>query len=165
MGRKENIKRTKHLREIKEKKILAALEHAGIGPLDLRVKHRENLEKTKPGINQDMVDYAELIRDFVSPLINQDDNLDSIRTKIVFGITVWNAAVLQDAGGEIYLLAKSHVDELIDETPELGEQLDSLVGRKYEDFEDYDHLISGFEFKRLDDRSYELKATSLSLFK
>jgi hypothetical protein len=70
MGKKENIKRAKRLKEAKRKREQEALLAAGLGPAAKILQERKAKDGIKTQLNTGKVKYSQLLIEFVRPIIS-----------------------------------------------------------------------------------------------
>ena len=102
MGKAENIKRAKKLREAKRKRDQDALITAGLGPAGKEIQQRNAQKGIQTQLNQGRVKYSELLKEFVDPIVGDEDDISIVRTKYTFGAHAWNAATLREKSEEVY---------------------------------------------------------------
>ena len=140
MGKADNIKRAKLLKQAKRQREHDALLAAGLSPSGLAVKERTALNGGTTIINQGPIKYSELLESFVQPIISGDDDITAVKTKYTFGAQVWNAATIRERSEEKYQLAKNEFTKIAQNVPEMGQVFDEMVKRKQEKFSEYKNL-------------------------
>lgn len=163
MGKADNIKRAKKLKEAKRKRQQDALIAAGLGPAGkaLHIENAKNGIETR--LNNAKIKYSELLKEFVHPLVSQDDDISIVRTKYTFGAHAWNAATLREKSEEVYQLAKKEVCSIMPDVPEIELLFDEMVKRKKEVFSDYKNIIADFEIKKIRGLDYDLTVATTPL--
>ncbi len=156
MGKADNIKRARKLKEAKRKREQDALIAAGLGPAGkaLQIKNAQNGIATR--LNSSKIKYSELLEEFVQPLVGKDDDILIVRTKYAFGAHAWNAATLRERSEELYQSAKKEVSSIMPDVPEIEQLFDDMVQRKQEVFFEYKNIIADFEIKKIRGVDYDL---------
>lgn len=163
MGKADNIKRAKKLKEAKRKREQDALIAAGLGPAAKTLKQRNAEKGITTVINQGKVKYSELLKAFVSPMIDETDDISIVRTKYMFGAFFWNAAILKSQSEELFLKAKSDVMELTPDIPETEPLFDEMVKIKLTDFGEFTNIIADLEIKKTRGIDYDLTVATTPL--
>jgi hypothetical protein len=163
MGKADNIKRAKLLKQAKRKREHDALLAAGLGPAGLVVKERTALIGGKTIINQGAIKYSELLELFVQPLISDDDDIATVKTKYTFGAHAWNAATIRERSEEKYQSAKIGFTKIAQNVPEMEQIFDVMVKRKQEKFSEYKSIIADFEIKKIRGGDYDLTVATIPL--
>lgn len=163
MGKADNIKRARKLKEAKRKREQDALTAAGLGPAGkaLHIRNAKNGIETR--LNNGKVKYSELLKEFVHPLVSKDDDISIVKTKYTFGAHAWNMATLREKSEEIYQLAKKDISSLMPGVPEIELLFDEMVKRKQEVFSDYKNIIADFEIKKISGVDYDLTVATTPL--
>ena len=156
MGKADNIKRAKKLKEAKRKREQDALFASGLGPAAQTLKQRNDGKGIITTINQGKVKYSEVLKAFVSPIIDELDDISIVRSKYMLGAFAWNAAILKGENEESFKLAKKEILELTPEIPEIEPLFDEMVTTKLEDFGEFTFIIADFEIKKMRGIDYEL---------
>ncbi|MBA3985990.1 MAG: hypothetical protein H0X63_05325 [Flavobacteriales bacterium] len=163
MGKAENIKRAKRLKEAKRKREQDALIVAGLGPASKTMQERNAKKDIETSLNNGKVKYSELLKEFVHPIVGEQDDISIVRTKYVFGAHAWNAATLREKSEEVYQLAKKDFTKIMPEVPEIEQLFDELVKRKQEEFSEYKNIIADFEIKKIRGLDYDLTVATTPL--
>jgi hypothetical protein len=163
MGKRENIKRAKKLRAAKRKRENDALIAAGFGPAGKELQERNAKNGIKTILNNGKIKYSELLKEFVHPLLSEDDDISIVRTKYTFGAHAWNAATLRERSEEVYQLAKKEISSIMPDVPEIEILFDEMVKRKQEGFSDYKNIIADFEIKKIRGLDYDLTVATTPL--
>ena len=100
--------------------------------------------------------YSEVLKAFVSPIIDELDDISIVRSKYMLGAFAWNAAILKGENEESFKLAKKEILELTPEIPEIEPLFDEMVTTKLEDFGEFTFIIADFEIKKMRGIDYEL---------
>jgi len=163
MGKTDNIKRAKKLREAKRKREQDALIAAGLGPAGIALQKRTALNGGETKINQAKVKYSELLKAFVHPIVAKNDDITIIKTKYTFGAHAWNAATMREKSEEAYQLAKKDFINISPNVPEVGQLFDEMVKRKQDEFSEYKNIIADFEIKKIRGLDYDLTVATIPL--
>jgi len=157
MGKTQNIKRAKKLKEAK-RKADKATQSPPPGPALLKL-----LEKTGP-INPDLattlstykLKYSEILLEFAQPLINGVNNLEQFKAVLMVAITAWNLAHIKSTDNKKY-------KEVINDPKFLNAKnapeivlLNEMINRKMEEFNAYRFFISEFEVVLKSKRNYDV---------
>ena len=162
MGKTENIKRVKRLKESKRKREQDALIAAGLGPAGKTLQQRNTNSGIEPRFNSGKIKYSELFKEFVHPIVKHSDDIRIIKTKYLFGSFAWNASIIKNKNHEEYLRAKKTALSPIGEIPEAEQLFDEMVRRKEEEFAEYQNVIIDIEIKKISGLDYDLTvATTL----
>jgi len=160
MGKNNNIKRAKRLKEAKRKREQDALISSGNGPGAMEIIKRSLLHGAVAIQNKSKIKYSELLRSFVSPLIENNDTIDTIKNKYAFGAIVWNAATMREKSEDAFLQTKEEITPLLSGPLKLDFLFDELVRLKQEQFAEYKNLIVDFEIKPIRGLDYELSVAT-----
>jgi hypothetical protein len=156
MGKTDNIKRAKKLKETKRKREQDALFASGLGPAAQTLKQRNDEKGIITTINKGKVKYSEVLKTFVSPIIDELDDISIVRSKYMLGAFAWNAAILKSENDETFRLAKKEILDMTADVPEIEPLFDEMVNTKLEDFSEYTFIIADFEIKKMRGKDYEL---------
>jgi hypothetical protein len=96
MGKSDNIKRAKRLKEAKRKRELDALIQEANGPASIELRKRNASNGTETQINKGKVKNSDLLKQFVHPLLLDTDSLEEVKGKFMFAILAWNAATVRE---------------------------------------------------------------------
>lgn len=163
MGRTENIKRAKRLKEAKRKREKDALIAAGLGPSAKELQKRNAKNGMETRLNNGKIKYSQLLEEFVHPLMSKDDDISIVRTKYAFGAHAWNAAILREKSDEVYQSAKKEVSSIMPGVPEIELLFDKMVKHKQDWFAGYKNIIADFEIKKIDGLDYDLTVATIPL--
>lgn len=163
MGKADNIKRAKKLKEAKRKREQDALIAAGLGPAGIALQKRTSLNGGVTKINQAKVKYSELLKTFVHPIVSESDDITMIKTKYTFGAYAWNAATVREKDEKKYQLAKKDVSAMIPNNSDIVQLFEAMVKRKEEEFSAYKNIITDFEIKKIRGLDYDLTVATISL--
>jgi hypothetical protein len=156
MGKAENIKRAKKLKEAKRQREQDALINAGLGPACKVLQKRNANSGIETRLNNGKIKYSELLKEFVHPIMSEADDISIVRTKYVFGAHAWNAATLREKSEEVYQLAKKDISSILPDLPEIEQLFDEMVKRKQEEFSEFKNIIADFEIKKIRGLNYDL---------
>lgn len=163
MGKTDNIKRAKKLKEAKRKREQDALLSTGSGPAGTVLQKRTIINGGQIKINHEKVKYSQLLKEFVHPIISATDDIAVIKTKYTFGAHAWNAATMREKSEELYQLAKKDFTKIAPNVPEIGQLFDEMVKRKQEEFSQYKNIIADFEIKKIYGLDYDLTVATMPL--
>lgn len=163
MGKADNIKRAKKLKDAKRKREQDALIAAGLGPAAKTMKQRNDEKGITTVLNQGAVKYSELLKAYVSPMIEETDDISIVRTKYTFGAFVWNAAILKGQSEELFQKAKSDVMELTPDIPETELLFDEMVKVKLAEFREFTNIIADIEIRKSRGMDYDLTVATTPL--
>jgi hypothetical protein len=163
MGKADNIKRAKKLKEAKRKREQDALISAGLGPASKVLQERNSNGEVEIRLNNGKVKYSELLKAFVNPIVSESDDISIVRTKYLFGVHAWNAATLREKSEEVYQLAKKDVSSIMPNVTEIEQLFDEMVKRKQEEFSEFKNIIADFEIKKIRGLDYDLTVAATLL--
>jgi len=157
MGRTQNIKRAKKLKEAKRKEDKAT-QAPPSGPALLKL-----LKKTGP-FNPDLeiklktykLKYSEILLEFAQPLINGVNNLEQFKAVLMAAISAWNLAHIKSTDNEKYkevindpkFLKAKNAPEIV--------LLNEMINRKIEEFNGYHFFIGEFEIVEKSKGNYDV---------
>ncbi|MFO0477954.1 MAG: hypothetical protein ACK50L_04125 [Bacteroidota bacterium] len=163
MGKADNIKRAKKLKEAKRKREQDALIAAGLGPASKALLERNTNTGVETRLNTGKIKYSELLKEFVHPIVSETDDISIVRTKYTFGAHAWNAATLREKSEEVYQLTKKDISSIMPDTPEIEQLFDEMVKRKQEEFSEFKSIIADFEIKKIRGLDYDLTVATTPL--
>ncbi len=163
MGKADNIKRAKRLKEAKRKREQDALIAAGFGPASKVLQLRNANSGIETRLNNGKIKYSELLKELVQPIVSETDDITIVRTKYTFGAHAWNAATLREKSEEIYQLAKKDISSIMPDIPEIEQLFDEMVKRKQEEFSEFKNIIADFEIKKIRGLDYDLTVATTPL--
>jgi len=161
MGKTDNIKRAKKLKEAKRKREQDALIASGQGPAAKEIKKRVEQMGGMVMMNKGPVKYSELFKAFVTPMLDKEDNLEFVKSKFMFAQHAWNCAVIKETNKERFLTLKNEFSDMFSKLPESEELFDNLLERKQEEFADYKNLIANFEIKKIRGNDFDLTVATV----
>lgn len=156
MGKTDNIRRAKKLKEQKRKRLQEQTTLSGTSNVSASFKSKLESEGNTVIYNKSKVKYSELLDSFVQPLLGPDDTLDSIKTKFIFGAFVWNAAIIRENSEDEFIAAKKHVLSNLTHIPDTESVFDEMVNRKQEEFSEFRHLIIEVDVEKKSGLDYQL---------
>jgi len=159
MGKTDNIKRAKRLKEAKRKREQDALIAAGLGPAGIELRKKKHHDGTEFRHNEGKVKYSELLSEFVAPIIENIDDEKILKTKYLFGSFVWNAAILKEINESKYFKIKDEVCSLgidIHDIQDIENLFEEMAVRKQREFSEYTNLIMDVEVKKIRGNDYDL---------
>ena len=163
MGKNNNIKRAKRLKQAKRKRELDALISSGNGPGAEEIRKRAESKGGLVLLNDKRIKYSELLKSFVYPLIESHDKIDIIKTKYTIGATIWNAATMREKSEEVFQLSRMKFISGIPDWLGLELLFDSMVKRKQEEFAEYKNIIVDFEIRQMKGLDYELSVATSTM--
>jgi len=161
MGKKENIKKAKKLKDAKRKREQNDLIAAGLGPAGIVLKQRSILNGDKTISNQSKIRYSELFKAFVLPMLTATDTIETIKMKFTFATYAWNAATERELSETAYLLTKKDILEITQNSPEVEQLFNEMVRRKQKDFLAYKNIIADFEIKKIRGLDFDLTVATI----
>jgi hypothetical protein len=156
MGKTENVKRAKKLKEAKRKREVEALMAQGLGPAGKALQQKSKELGVETRLNMSGVKYSDLLKLFVEPTIDKTDSISNLKIKLAFGLLTWNAAIMGEKDEKYILNTK---DELLKLTPgnhEILQLFDDMVTRKKEKFYQFKNIIEHFELRKIQGGDYDL---------
>ena len=156
MGKTDNIKRAKRLKEAKRQREQDVLMASGQEPAAKVLKNRIEQKGGKVLLNQGPVKYSELLKSFVNEILLYDDTSDKVKLKYMFGIHAWNCAIIKETSEETYLKAKNEFADVFSKMSEAEILFDELVELKQNKFLEYKDVIVDFEIKKIRGNDYNL---------
>lgn len=163
MGKTDNIKRAKRLKEAKRQREQDALIASGLGPAGQKIRERSIHRNSEFYSNNGPVKYSELLKDFVSPIIDDTDDITVLKSKYLFGSYVWNATIMKDINEDVYNSAKNEVLSLGPNFPEIDSLFETLANRKRMEFSEFTNLIVDVEFRKIRGLDYDLTVATSPL--
>lgn len=160
MGKAENIKRAKRLKEAKRKKEKEAMLMSGITSVSKILKKRFEKKGFLVEYNTREIKYSELLKEFVDPIISEDDDLSIIQMKYTFGAQAWNSAILKEKSEERYQLAKKEFLDLTSDTEEFQYLFDQMVIRKQEEYSEYKKIFVDCNVVEMRDLDYRISVVT-----
>lgn len=163
MGKTDNIKRAKRLKEAKRKREQDALIAAGLGPAGKALQQRNINSGIETQLNTGKIKYSELLKEFVHPIVSETNDISILKIKYIFGAHAWNAATLREKSEDVYQLAKKDISLIMPDTPEIEQLFDEMVKRKQEEFSEFKNIIADFEIKKIRGLDYDLTVATTTL--
>lgn len=142
MGKSDNIRRAKKLKEAKRKRELEIqLQNDMIGNIDTLVNR--NSKDQLMLINNSPIKYSAIILDYLTPFLDIKDSESITKEKITVGIYLWNLAVEQ----QLDMVDEEKINsfkELLSQI-EMGQELyDDLLTYKLTKFSEHEFIVSDF---------------------
>ena len=156
MGKSDNRKRANRLKEAKRKREQDALIAKGLGPAGKALQQRHVNNGVETQLNTGKIKYAELLKEFVHPIVSNTDEIGIIKAKYFFGSYAWNATIIKGKNHEEYLSAKKSALLPIGQIPEAEQLFDEMVKCKEEEFSEYQNIIMDIEIKKISGLDYDL---------
>lgn len=163
MGKAENRKRAKRLKDAKRRREQDALIESGLGPAGKILQKRSINKGSEIRINNGKIKYSELLKEFVHPIVSEMDDISIVKTKYMFGAFAWNAAILREKNEDVYQLTKKDMIKIIPNVPELEQLFDEMVKRKQEKFNEFKNIIADLEIKKNRGFDYDLTVATTPL--
>jgi hypothetical protein len=161
MGKSENIKRAKKLKEAKRKREQDALIEGGLGPAAKVLQERSQQNGLATTLNTGKIKYSEVLKKFVSPIITPSDDISIVKTKYTFCSHAWNASLLKEKNEELYLKVKKEILEILPKDPTIDEFFEEMVKRKLELFSEYNVMFGDIEIRKIRGLDYDLTVATL----
>jgi hypothetical protein len=164
MGKSDNIKRAKKLKEAKRQREKEALIALGVikPSKSLRDKIKDDgnifLENTSN------LKFSDILQNFVSTIVNEEDedNIDHLRAKLIFGSQAWNAAVFKEENEDEYVISRKKFIDKLNGLAGVDKMFDNLVKRKEEHFAEFKVLYGEIDLKK--NKSGLVLTTAVSIF-
>lgn len=162
MGKASKLKRIRRLNEVRleEQKTLIK---SGLGSASVELRKRTDNLGLVVRQNQSETKYSELLKYFMRPIIDDDDNLDIVRAKYILGVAAWNSAIMKEKSKKAYEAAKQEIASVMPDSPELLLLFEEMVRRKQDGFAKYKNIIVDFELQELKGAHFELSVASKQL--
>lgn len=162
MGKAENVKRAKKLKEAKrrhEQELLKPSIHD-----QLKSLISNSTKPHEPVITiDDNAKNTGLLDSFVNSIIIEGDESDIIKTKYFFAIRAWNAALIKEKSEEIYQTILKDILKITSGSPEMELLFDELVLRKQAEFTQHKNLFVDFKFVKLNEINYDIRVSTAPL--
>jgi hypothetical protein len=162
MGKADNIKRAKKIKEAKRKREQDAIIAAAEGPAGQVMRSRIVKNGFKTKLNDEPVKYSELLKLFVQPIIMNTDNFSIIRTKYLFAVHVWNTVIMRERSEDLYQMAKKDLLKLSGNQTDFEELFNEMEKRKKEEFNEFKNIIADMEIKKIRGLNYDLTVATTS---
>lgn len=120
---------------------------------------------TIPKNNTKEIRYSEILRRFVHPIIEENDDLGNIEKKYAFGMHVWNAAILQEKHPDLFEQAREQVVKKAENATEAEALFDEMVAFQQKEFKMYQRVFIDFEILQQVDKGYSVTAATAELKK
>ncbi|MDD3686180.1 MAG: hypothetical protein PHE56_05375 [Bacteroidales bacterium] len=156
MGKSENIKRAKKLKEAKRKRESDAQIAQGLGPAGKAIQQKSKEMGVETRLNTSGVKYSDLLKEFIDPILHKNDSISMIKLKVGFGALVWNATIMGEKDEKHILSAKEEVLKLSPNDRDLEQLFDEMVRRKQEEFYQFKNIIVKYELRKIRGLDYDL---------
>lgn len=113
--------------------------------------------------NSKAVKYAEVLKNFVHPTIEESDSMEEIEKKYAFGVHVWNAANIKELKPEMFEKARLQVTEKSHDKTEAEALFDEMVAFKDKEFADFKKVVIDFEVLEKVGGGYNITVASADL--
>lgn len=151
MGKADNIKRARKLKEAKKQRERETLRAEGHDTGSIEIQKRA---ETKVQLNETGAQYSQLLEEFAQPLLETGDTAEVLKSKYNLAVLAWNAALKKEDDEAGYqqlktnLLAKPGFARF-------ANWFEEMVTRKAEKFADHKQVIADFAVKKVKDK-YQL---------
>jgi len=147
MGRKENIKRMKRLKELKKQRErqtdLDMIAKTATDKLSDRLSKEQNTILTR---NHGPVKYSELLQEVVAPYLDKCTNYKETNNLFHAGALAWNMSVMKETvSEEEYAKVVDDAKKLMKSDEDLYSILKGLIDRKEQLFKKHKVIIAGVE--------------------
>ncbi|MFZ4796596.1 MAG: hypothetical protein ACOYMA_03825 [Bacteroidia bacterium] len=156
MGKTDNKKRAKRLKEAKKERETNELIAAGIGPAGIVLKERAKEKGVTVFHNTRKVKYSDVLKKFASNIFTLDDDFDSAKSKLYFASIVWNAVVLKPLDEIKFINTRKIIINLGNSVFETAEMFDELVEIKDDEYSEEDFIFVDIEVKQLSNGDLDL---------
>ena len=156
MGKADNIKRAKKLKEAKRLREKDAALQAGLNPADIALQKRTVLNGGEIIPNQTGIKYSELLQTFAVPILDGTEDLAMLKEKLSFCVLAWNAAIWREESEKKYQAMKKDVLKNPQVGKDIGLLLEEMVKIKKKKFSQYRKVIVDFEVKKKGSGAFHL---------
>jgi hypothetical protein len=156
MGKADNIKRAKKLKDAKRKREQIAMIAAGHGPASQTLQKRISDSGSQIIANTGKIKYSELLTDFIQPILTNSDDIETIKTKLKISVLAWNTSMQMKNDGEVYKFVKQDVLSKMDDPLKSYKMFDKMIARKNQMFIEFTNLITDFEIRKIRGFDYDL---------
>jgi hypothetical protein len=163
MGKSDNIKRAKRLKEAKRKRELDALVQDANGPASIELRKRNASNGAETQINKGKVKNSDLLKQFVYPLLRHTDSLEEVKRKFKFAMFAWNAATVREISEKEYQKIKNDATSLVSDSSYLLELFQELVNKKNEKYAQHKVIFIDFELQKLYKTDFEISVAAVPL--
>jgi hypothetical protein len=160
MGIIENRKRAKKLKEAKRKREQEALPEGSFNAARIALRKRSDAKGMITIENHGTIKYSDLLSEFIKPILSNDDNYDSLKSKLSLGVQAWNAATIRHHDEELFQKTRSLLEVLMPGDAEVVELFDELVIRKKEKFAKFSRVFVDFEVKLKQGLEFDLSVAT-----
>ena len=148
MGKADNLKRAKKLKEAKREREMGVSKPSAIDPASSALKKRLEASGNKVVPYNGEVKYSDVLDDFATPLLEDDDSTDQLKVKLTFCVFAWNIGLLKQKGDDkAYQDGIDAMPSFILKSPESKDFFYKMVQRKLDFFGDYKRMIIDFEVR------------------
>jgi len=147
LGKTDNIKRAKRLKEAKRKR-----------EQDITLRQR-TINDSESGViiqNKNKVKYSELLTSFVSYIIDEEDSFEIIKLKYFLAMNAWNLSVIKEFKPDMYDEIKRDIYPMIEKETGI-ELLEEMKQYKNDEYSEYKVLFESFDIKKI--RGFEYNVT------
>jgi hypothetical protein len=163
MGKSDNIKRAKRLKEAKRKREHDTLIQEANGPASIELRERVALRGAKTQINKGTIKNSELLKQFVQPLLLDTDSLNQVKGKFMLAVMAWNAATVREISEKEYKKINNDATSLLPDDPHLPVLFQELVRIKNEDYSRHKVIFIDFELQKLHKADFEISVVAIPL--
>lgn len=160
MGKIENRKKAKKLKEAKRKREQDALHAGSFNAARIALRKRSDAKGMITKENPSTIKYSDLLSEFVKPILSIDDNYDTLKSKLSLGVQAWNAATIKHHDEELFQKTRSLLEVMMPGDAEIVELFDELVIRKKEKFAKFNRVIVDFEVKKKEGLEFDLSVAT-----
>ncbi|HMG16692.1 MAG TPA: hypothetical protein VK590_14640 [Saprospiraceae bacterium] len=146
MGKSDNIKRARRLKEAKQKR-----------EQDIILRQRI-LNDPESGViiqNKSKVKYSELFTSFVSYIIDEEDSFEIIKLKYFLAMNAWNLSVIKEFKPDMYDEIKRDIYPMIERETGI-ELLEEMQEHKKDKYSEYKVLFESFDIKKIHGFDYNV---------
>ncbi|MDP3914725.1 MAG: hypothetical protein Q8R96_13415 [Bacteroidota bacterium] len=145
MGKAENIKRAKKIKEAKKRRELATSGIINVKNSYEKIMKRSEMNGIEIRLNQGKFKYSDIIEQFLQPMISDDDDLAMLKSKYSLGAIIWNSVVFRHKDELEFQNARKKVCSLTPDIERFEKIFDEMVKRKEKYFGKYKFMLADFE--------------------
>ncbi len=119
-------------------------------------QYKRCVENNKTGMKQKAILYSEVIQDFLSPYLNQNNSIEYISSVLYFGCTAWNYCIFEEFGLPGLPKMRIAIADAHKLHPYLAPLFENMKERKKKKFKSYKHVISKNEVRCKPDGTYTI---------
>jgi len=160
MGIIENRKKAKKLKEAKRKREQEALPEGSFNAARIALRKRSDAKGMITIENHGTIKYSDLLSEFIKPILSNDDNYDSLKSKLSLGVQAWNAATIRHHDEELFQQKRGEFEKILPGDTEIVELFDELVNRKKEKFAEFNRVFVDFEVKKKQGLEFDLSVAT-----